>query len=80
MALLRLTEERLAKTTKKTVESILGTPQKRENALLEVELNGLGIEKEDGALLRFSQADLANLAGMPIDSAKQGIKVFKKKG
>jgi CRP/FNR family transcriptional regulator, cyclic AMP receptor protein len=80
MALLRLTEERLAETTKKTVESALGTRQKLANALLELELKGLGIKTEGGTLLRFSQADLANIAGISIDSAKQGIKVFKEKG
>lgn len=80
MALLRLTEERLAETTKKTVESILGTQQKLANALLELEGKGLGIKNEDGTLLRFGQADLANIAGISIDSAKQGIKVFKTKG
>ena len=80
MALLRLTEERLAETTKKTVESILGTQQKLANALLELELKGLGVTNQNGTLLRFSQADLANIAGISIDSAKQGIKVFKKKG
>jgi CRP/FNR family transcriptional regulator, cyclic AMP receptor protein len=80
MALLRLTEERLAETTRKTVESALGTRQKLANALLELELKGLGIKTEGGTLLRFSQADLANIAGISIDSAKQGIKVFKEKG
>ncbi len=80
MALLRLTEERLVETTKKAVESTLGTQQKLANALLELEDKGLGIKNEDGTLLRFGQADLANIAGISIDSAKQGIKVFKTKG
>ena len=80
MALVYLTEERLDEATMKNVESLFGTQQKLAKALLELESKGLGTKSEEGTLLRFAQADLANISGISIDSAKQGIAAFKNKG
>ena len=80
LALLYLTEERLDEATRKSVESLLGAQQKLAKALLELESNGLGSKGPEGSILRFAQADLANIAGISIDSAKQGVRLFKAQG
>ncbi|MBF9131212.1 Crp/Fnr family transcriptional regulator [Plantactinospora sp. S1510] len=78
LAQLYATEERLAEATQKSVESLLGAERKLAKAILELDARGLGVVTESGTLLRFSQQDLADIAGVSLDSAKQVIRAMKR--
>ncbi|MFC6016400.1 Crp/Fnr family transcriptional regulator [Plantactinospora solaniradicis] len=78
LAQLYATEERLAEATQKSVESLLGAERKLAKAILELDARGLGAVSEQGTLLRFSQQDLADIAGVSLDSAKQVIRAMKR--
>ncbi len=74
------TQKRIAEATEKVVQSLLGAEQKLAKSILELESKGLGHAAFDGIGLRFSQQDLASIAGVSLDSVKQVIRSFKARG
>ena len=80
LAQLYLAEERLAEVTRKSADSFLGAVQKIAMAILELDSKELGTHTDDGIVLRFGQQDLADVAGVSLDSAKQVIRSFKSRG
>ena len=80
LAQLYLAEERLAEVTRKTADSFLGAVQKLALAILELDSKDLGTKTEEGIALAFGQQDLADIAGVSLDSAKQAIRSFKARG
>jgi CRP-like cAMP-binding protein len=77
VAQLRLSQERLAESTRKNVESLLGVEQKLAKAIVELWSKGLGNGPKESPVLRFSQQDLADIAGISLDSVKQIIRSLK---
>lgn len=80
LAQLYATEERLAEATQKSVESLLGAERKLAKAIIELDARGLGVATGEGTLLRFSQQDLADIAGVSLDSVKQVVRAMKSAG
>jgi CRP-like cAMP-binding protein len=80
LAQLYIADERLAEATRKSAESILGSEQKLAKAIVELESSGLGIRTDEGIRLGFGQQDLADIAGVGLDSVKQVIRQFKNHG
>jgi CRP/FNR family transcriptional regulator, cyclic AMP receptor protein len=80
LAQLYASQERLAESTRKNVESMLSGEQKLAKAIVELWDKGLGSGSGDDAVLRFSQQDLADIAGVSLDSVKQIIRSFKHRG
>lgn len=77
LAQLHLSMERLAESTRKNVESLLGVEQRLAKAIVELWSKGLGTGPEEKQELRLSQQDLADIAGISLDSVKQIIRSFK---
>ena len=77
LAQLYTADERLAEATRKTVESLLGAQQKLAKAMVELCASGLGTPTNDGIRLAFGQQDLADIAGVGVDSVKQVTKVLR---
>jgi CRP-like cAMP-binding protein len=73
-------DERLAEATKKNVDSFLASERKLAKALLELESMGVGTRVARGIALRFSQKELAEIAGISIESAKDAIGLLKTRG
>jgi CRP/FNR family cyclic AMP-dependent transcriptional regulator len=73
-------QERLAESTVKNVESLLGAEQRLAKALVELCLKILGPDLSQGSTLKLSQQELAELAGISLDSVKQNIRSFKARG
>lgn len=76
LAQLNLSQERLAESTRKNMESLLGVERRLAKAIVELWSKGLG-SGPDRAELRLSQQDLADIAGISLDSVKQIIRKFK---
>jgi CRP/FNR family transcriptional regulator, cyclic AMP receptor protein len=77
LAQLYAAEERLAEATRQTAESLLSAEQRLAKAIIRLRESGIGIDSPDGMVLSFGQQDLADIAGISIDSVKQVIRSFK---
>ena len=73
-------DERLAEATRRSVDSFLASERKLAKVLLELDTMGLGASSADGVTFRFSQKDLADIAGISIESAKDTISLLKARG
>jgi CRP/FNR family cyclic AMP-dependent transcriptional regulator len=76
-AQLVVADERLIQANRKIVESDLAVEQRVAKALVELVDSGVGAHSEEGVVLRFSQQDLATLAGASLDSVKKIIRTLK---
>jgi CRP-like cAMP-binding protein len=73
-------DERLAEATRKSVDSFLAAERKFAKAILELEAMGLGASSTDGIVFRFSQKDLAEIAGISSESVKDTVSALKVRG
>ncbi|SEP74416.1 cAMP-binding domain of CRP or a regulatory subunit of cAMP-dependent protein kinases [Lentzea xinjiangensis] len=80
LALLYTCQERLAESTHLTVMSQLAAEQKLARSLVDLWTRGLGAVSGGKKVLRFSQLDLAELAGISTDSVKKVVRALKAKG
>ncbi|HEV2780909.1 MAG TPA: Crp/Fnr family transcriptional regulator [Actinophytocola sp.] len=80
LALVNTLQERLAESTHMTVESQLAGAQKLAKSIVDLWTRGLGITTGGKKVLRFSQIDLAELAGISTDSVKKVVRPLKARG
>ncbi|SNY15198.1 Crp/Fnr family transcriptional regulator [Paractinoplanes atraurantiacus] len=73
-------DERLAEATRKNVDSFLAAERKFAKSLLELHAMGVGEVTQAGVQLRFSQRDIAEIAGISRESAKDTIGLLKARG
>lgn len=71
--------DRLDATNRKNIESYLSVEQRLAKIFIELEDKGLARTTERGAVLNFSQAQLADLVGASRESVVQVIRTFKGK-
>lgn len=72
--------DRIDATNHKSIESYLGAEQRLAGSLLGLHGKGLTDATGEGAVLHFSQRDLADLAGVSRESVVQVMRAFKAEG
>lgn len=81
MAQLAISYDRQGESDRKLVESSsLAVEQKLARELVRLEAKGLGDQSADGIVLRYNQADLAQLVGVSRDAVVPVIRAFKDSG
>lgn len=80
LALVYTMQERLAESTHLTVESQIAATQKLAKSIVDLWTKGLGVTTSGKKVLHFSQEDLAELAGISIDSVKKIVRPLKTRG
>jgi CRP-like cAMP-binding protein len=80
MAQIYALDERLAESTRKNVNSFLAAERKLAKTILELAGMELGEAGQQGTEFGFSQKDLAEIAGISVESAKDTISQLKARG
>ncbi len=77
LARLAAMDTRLDRTTRKIVASELAVEQRLARAVIELVESGLGRTSDEGIELRIYQQELADFAGISLESVKKLIRAFK---